>query len=317
MGASDKENIALWEQYKKNLDTYKKFCEYLERELNALLKSTEVPYFELCHRVKTWDSIQEKIERNNLNPQCIQDIHDVIGFRIIALFKRDTVVICDMIRDKMQVIWESNKAEEKPDDVFGYLSVHFQIRLPDQWLQVPTASDFSGLEAEIQVRTFSQHIWAASSHLLQYKKEATIPNVMRRSIYRLAAVLEIVDDELETVLSSREAYQQALQKENLSGDELLDSVRLEHILDKAFLGRGKRAREPYDVLLQELLFCGINSTEQLESVLNAAEKEIRRLEEKRSGSFYSYAGKLRIALNHCKPRLYRKLCQMERERKQS
>lgn len=60
----------------------------------------------------------------------------------------------------------------------------------------------SGLKAEVQVRTVTQHVWAAASHVLQYKQEASVPLPVRRSIYRVSALLETVDLEFERVLSS-------------------------------------------------------------------------------------------------------------------
>lgn len=299
----------LYGQYEESFSVYQKFCQYLERELRELINATNVPYFELTYRIKTWDSIKEKIGRNSLQPNSIQDIHDIIGFRVIILFKRDVLTICNMIRDNLAVLWEDDKAAEKPDDVFGYLSIHFQIKLPAQWLHIPTADGFAELQAELQIRTFSQHIWAASSHLLQYKREAAIPAVMRRNIYRLAAVLEIVDNELEAILTSRQTYQESIKNKTVDdrNNQILDSILLEQILDQAFGGKNKRPQEPYDLLLQELFSCGIKTTGQLLNMLSAGKEEIVRQENRRGSSFYSYTGKLRMALKFYAPELYAKI----------
>ena len=61
---------------------------------------------------------------------------------------------------------------------------------------------------------------------------------MRRDIYRLAAVLEIVDNELENIRNFRDNYQLEVKKlsqnENpmLPADTPLDSILLETILDR-------------------------------------------------------------------------------------
>lgn len=91
-------SMILQEEYKKNSDLYNKFCRYLEQELNELLRKKDVPYFELHWRIKEWESISEKIERKCLKPHSISDIHDLIGFRVTTLFKRDIVSICDTVR---------------------------------------------------------------------------------------------------------------------------------------------------------------------------------------------------------------------------
>lgn len=292
---------------------YNKFCCYLEQELNELLRKKDVPYFELHWRIKEWESISEKIERKCLEPHLISDIHDLIGFRVTTLFKRDITSICDTVRENFCILWEDNKADEKPEDTFGYLSVHFQIKLSEQWLQTPTTAEFRNLEAELQVRTFSQHVWAASSHLLQYKVEKTVPYSLRRNIYRLAAVLEIVDNELENILSARDELLKDL-SENVSLAEettLLDTILLEHILDEYFLKENKNLREPFDVLLQELQFCGVDTVGKLQHLLEEEKDEIDRLEKERVSEhgkeFYTYTGKLRIAMRAAFPKEYKEL----------
>lgn len=272
-------------------------------------------YYELSFRVKTWDSIKGKIERKSLSVKTLKDIHDLIGLRIITLFKRDVSAICNIIRENFQVLWEDDKAEGKPDDAFGYLSVHFQIGLPESWLQSPKARKYAGLDAELQVRTFSQHVWAASSHLLQYKKEAAIPYAMRRNINRLAAMLEIVDDELESILKAKEAYQsslkEAFEQQKEQYNQRLDVVLLEHILDEAFMGENKKVQEPFDDLLGELFFCGVETVGGLQELLSSEAAKIHNLEAVQSAAngqpFYSYAGRVRIALKAHFPSIYAKL----------
>lgn len=215
----------LKEQYEQLSHTGTAFCEYFERECKCLLDDANIAYYELSFRIKTWDSIVQKIERKNLSPTSIQEIHDVIGFRIITLFKRDVDTICEIINRECNVLYFDDKAAEKEADVFGYLSVHYEISLKDHWMGAPTTAKFRGVHAEIQVRTFSQHVWAAASHLLQYKNEETVPLVMRRDIYRLAAVLEMVDNELENIRSSRDSIlDQRFPPANIKSAEVQDAV---------------------------------------------------------------------------------------------
>ena len=215
----------LKEQYEQLSHTGTAFCEYFERECKCLLDDANIAYYEVGFRIKTWDSIVQKIERKNLSPTSIQEIHDVIGFRIITLFKRDVDTICEIINREFNVLYFEDKAAEKEADVFGYLSVHYEISLKDHWLGAPTTAKFRGVHAEIQVRTFSQHVWAAASHLLQYKNEETVPLVMRRNIYRLAAVLEMVDNELENIRSFRESIlEQLFPPANIKSAEVQDAV---------------------------------------------------------------------------------------------
>ena len=295
----------LKEQYEQLSHTA--FCEYFERECKCLLDDANIAYYELSFRIKTWDSIVQKIERKNLSPTSIQEIHDVIGFRIITLFKRDVDTICEIINREFNVLYFDDKAAEKEADVFGYLSVHYEISLKDHWMGAPTTAKFRGVHAEIQVRTFSQHVWAASSHLLQYKIEETVPLAMRRNIYRLAAVLEIVDNELESIRSFRDSYQSKLketpdaaQREDFA-NQTLDSILLENILDQHFPSANKKPAEAYDVVLSEAFACGIKTVGQLEKLLMDQKDYINKKEQARITEhgypFYSFIGLLRIALS--------------------
>ena len=298
---------SLREQYDQNIPIYKAFCDYFKKECNFLLSEANIPYYELSFRIKTWDSILEKIERHQLHPKRIDEIHDTIGFRIITLFKRDVNIVCDIITRELQVLYYDDKAKTKSDDVFGYLSVHYEVALPDEWLKAPSVAIFKNIQTELQVRTFSQHVWAASSHLLQYKIESSVPAVMRRNIYRLAAVLEIVDNELENIRNFRDNYQLEVKKlsqnENttLPADTPLDSILLETILDRFFPLENKKNYEPYDDMLSELLAASIKTAGELEQLLSSQISYIKSKEDKRKKEvqhpFYSYIGLLRMALS--------------------
>lgn len=95
-------------------------------------------------------------------------------------------------------------------------------------LSVPSLNTLGGLAAEIQVRTMAQHIWAASSHVLQHKNESNVPLPVSRSIHRVSALLETVDFELERVLIDRERYSAEI---NLSSEEPLNVDSLRKLLD--------------------------------------------------------------------------------------
>lgn len=313
----------LRQQYKQYHSEYEKFCAYLNEQLTKIIDNLHLQYYELSYRVKSWDSILEKIERHTLHITSIHDIHDVIGFRIISLFKSDIPLLRKTVWDNLVVLGEEDKANEKPADVFGYLSVHFRIKLPKEWLQTPTAMGFSEFEAELQIRTFSQHIWAAASHILQYKHEAAVPDLQRRSIYRLAAVLEIVDNELVQILTERKTYQESLQNQNNETDQFeqqLDIILLEKLLDNAFGEAGKLPHEPYDKLLQELFSCNVNTVGELSKMLRSGREAIQKKETKLSiqgEAFYSHAGKLRIALEHTHKKEYSEMRNKDRIKRNS
>jgi trimethylamine:corrinoid methyltransferase-like protein len=65
------------------------------------------------------------------------------------------------------------------------------------------------MHAEVHVRTVLQHAWAAISHSLQYKKEDDVPAALRRRLNRLAALLELADQEFTTLSAEHRALHQS------------------------------------------------------------------------------------------------------------
>ena len=130
---------------------------------------------------------------------------------------------------------------------------------------MPTFKKAGELRAEIQVRTVAQHIWAAASHILQYKRETGVPPPIRRSIYRVSALLETVDLEFERVLEERKGYL-AQPKTNLA-EEVLNVDLLAKILNELLPEKNKADAEPYAELLQDLFAFSITTARQLRDLI--------------------------------------------------
>jgi ppGpp synthetase/RelA/SpoT-type nucleotidyltranferase len=183
------------------------FSKELTNQLQKLLDDAGISLgFPIQSRVKTWDSISEKLERLPRRFKGVKEIQDLVGVRIILLFHRDIERTGALLANNFQVTRQYNTMELLGADRFGYSSVHYIVELPKEWLAVPTLAKMGGLIAEIQVRTLAQHIWAETSNKLQYKQEESVPPAVRRAISRASALLETLDLEFERVLIERDAY---------------------------------------------------------------------------------------------------------------
>lgn len=224
--------------------------------------------FPIEYRVKTWDSLEEKLQRTHIQLSDVRDLNDLVGLRVVLLFQRDIDSVCEAIEKTFQVIDKYDTQERLREDQFGYSSIHIIATLPDAWLSVPSFSKMSGFRAEIQVRTLAQHIWAAASHFLQYKRETSVPPPVRRSIHRVSALLETVDLELERVLSERAEYRSELE---MSTEEPipLDVDRLAFILSERLPTENRTGAEDYAELLEDLQLVGIHTDRQLEELIKA------------------------------------------------
>lgn len=214
-------------------------------------------------RVKSISSIRDKCERHGWTLQSLDQIRDLIGLRVVTLFERDAETACELIDDSFTVLERDDTRSRLGESRFGYGSVHYQVKLREPWLAVPTLRRFEALCVEIQVRTVAQHLWAAASHVLQYKREQDVPLTLRRSINRVAALLETADVEFERVLLQRDGYRARLDELTVEPEEELNRDSLEQLLSSIWPAKNYGPLDPYSDLLEDLLKAGISRPEQL------------------------------------------------------
>ena len=304
-------------EYELRNSLYVKLCQEVRNQLSELLRRERISLaFPIDSRVKSWESISEKCQRRDIAPAALTEIGDIAGLRIVLLYKRDQERVCEIIREHFEVLEVEDTTDRLSPDQFGYGSVHFQIKPKAEWLVVPTISELRGLQAEIQVRTASQHIWAEASQSLQYKRESHVPKPVLRTINRAAALLEQVDIEFDRVLTEREAYVGELGE--LEEEQPLNSDILEKILADELPSENKTdTGDNFGKLLDELSVFGINSGRPLRELLKkhrdavfaAEEAALKAIREKKDrsgyvfraeriakGVFYSHVGLVRQAL---------------------
>ena len=238
----------------------------LEQELAKLLEdhsiSLAVP---VQVRVKEWESVVTKIVRKSLVPSSVMELADLVGARLILLFRRDVEGACRLLEEAFPGCERDDTSERLGDTEFGYRSVHYAVGWPDNWSTVPTRCDFSGWRAEIQVRTVAEHVWAQASHKLQYKREDSAPREVRRPLAKVALLLEDVDEAFERVLEAREAYRAQVAK---AGDEeQLNVDVLESVLDGCLAPTSGAEVEEYAILLVDLRASGIDTAGKLRALV--------------------------------------------------
>jgi ppGpp synthetase/RelA/SpoT-type nucleotidyltranferase len=267
-------------------------------------------------RVKHISSIVEKVERKSIILHSIFDVDDLVGLRIILLFESDVQKVCDLIEGNLSVISKTASLERLDTNSFGYASEHFTIKLPSTWLNVPSYRGLDSVRAEIQVRTLAQHMWAAASHKLQYKHEASVPIPLRRALSRASALLEIVDKEFSRVLDERRNYLDDIS--TIAPDEPLNVDIISSVLSSKLPLANKQDGERYEEILSELFVEGIATRKQLEDFIDAyliravredfeqAESVMRDPEDyddnhrarAKQGVYFTHPGLIRVALSY-------------------
>lgn len=263
----------LKQQYANRLDQFRRLEMQLFSQLSSMIDREEIVLgVPMEHRIKSVDSIIEKFDRKNIAIEDLNDVKDIIGIRMITLFENDAERIDKLLSEIFNIIETEDKRHLLTESQFGYKSRHYVAQIPKQWSNLPSFKGMEDINFEIQVRTLAQHIWAAASHKLQYKREDSVPENLRRSIYRISAVLEIVDQELSRLQSERQNYDIMANSLTERHDPLnVDNIRV--ILEKSWPTNNRDDEENYDELLLELSSHGILNSYQLHNFLNEARQE--------------------------------------------
>jgi putative GTP pyrophosphokinase len=267
-------------QAKPNLD---KFKDSLVVQIEQLLEQNDIALgFPIQNRTKEWSSFSDKVKSGRFTvKKSIYEMQDLVGLRIILLFKPDAQKVVDLIEENLNVVRKYDTISRLKDDQFGYSSTHFVVSIPKEWSKVPTFANMESYTAEVQIRTLSQHTWAEASKELQYKSEKNVPKPLLRSIGRISALLETVDFEFERLIAERKNYLETLSSElKNTNTSKLNVDNLKAIVDELIPEIYKDEEEPYSELIHELNYFGIDNTTKLIDFLNKNLKEAIKSDQK-------------------------------------
>lgn len=239
---------------------------FLQKQFEALLHGANaVLAVPIQHRIKTFDSILEKSNRKGIDLEHIHIFNDLVGFRLIFLNQSSVQLAEEVLAENFDILDSQNKASELGPSQFGYQSVHYNIRIPVSWQDLPQFKNSPRISIEVQLRTLSQHVWAVLSHDMQYKNESSVPENVLRSVSRLSALLETVDLEINRIFKLRDDYRENM----LSTESKLNVDSLEQLLDSIYPAQNKRHPEFYADLLGDMYAFNIQHVSGLKSILDS------------------------------------------------
>ena len=192
------------------MDIYGSYRPAMERVMNELVsrieKSTrtekgEKLYEHLAFRIKSDESMREKLKRKNLEEttqNALRKTKDSIGLRVVCLFIDDVYECVRRIRmfPRYTVVTEKDYIQNaKPN---GYRSYHMILDAvtdePDAEGQTP-----GHYYVEVQLRTIAMDTWAALEHELKYKKNISSPEMIIQELHRCANDLAACDVSMQTL----------------------------------------------------------------------------------------------------------------------
>jgi len=225
---------------------YKKFAETLAEILHRLC-TRWAPLTIVQARAKAPESFAGKcLRKADKYDDPVRQFTDLCGGRMIAITERETRRLCRQVRKIFDIVEHDDTGKRHASDAFGYLSVHFLVRIPEgrnDVLGVPVPSGIGRRVAEIQVRTLLQHAHSEVTHDRLYKSGFTPPEHSKREAARVAAVLETADIEFGCFVEKLDAYvgEYAAQMNAAERKRMIDDQLLLIELEKSQPGKAKMA----------------------------------------------------------------------------
>ncbi|MFE4687514.1 hypothetical protein ACFRNJ_43220 [Streptomyces sp. NPDC056721] len=170
---------------------------------------------EVTSRAKEASSFKNKIYRKGYTDPWKQ-ITDKAGIRVIVPHRGLLDDALQVISDCLDVVKvEDDRDAPGDEDRLRYPRLHIQA------VMVGGKEDPDGApyECEIQLRTEAVDLWSRMSHKLLYKPGVTPPADVSRSLYRLIALVELFDLEVE-----RGVQAMAKHPELARSNQLLDTA---------------------------------------------------------------------------------------------
>ena len=202
-------------RYLTERESYKNLAGLIAERLETLTLTNGIPC-DVHWRAKEVSSFLKKaLKRKSSNPYA--DIKDKAGVRVVSHYPWDVSRIEKLVRQEFTVLHYEDKRAEVSFQTLDYRGTHYEVKYEEGPLES------RGLLCEIQVLTKAESLWADTAHYLSYKPAQPPSDHVQRAIYRLIALVEIFDSEVERAYSA------------LCSDQGYEEARLLHVLEQHYL----------------------------------------------------------------------------------
>lgn len=220
------QSLMILDDYHRYHEDYSTLKGIVTDTLEKCCKDNGIVVTAISARIKTESSLVEKLERKGYKYSSIFDITDIVGARIVLFYTDEVDKISAFVERIFDVDWDNSVDKRKlmRNDSFGYMSLHYVCRIPETLYKNPEHSSVNRIRFEIQMRTTLQHAWASINHDLGYKPGVGIPSSYNRALFRIAGMLELVDEEFSRIRHEITNYRRKV--EELVSDGDFDKVEL-------------------------------------------------------------------------------------------
>jgi len=157
------------------------------------------PIEHVSSRVKTPDSIVEKVARKGMEPgfdSIRAHMRDIAGVRVTCSFVPDAYRLFDLLTAQDDITVRAVKdyiAEPKPN---GYKSLHVIVEVP-----VFLSTGRVQVPVEVQFRTIAMDFWASLEHKIYYKYATQVPEALLADLKDAADSAAELDARMERLHS--------------------------------------------------------------------------------------------------------------------
>lgn len=181
------------------LPIYSRAMKKVELELSNFTtdeKTNANKIIEISSRVKSPDSIQEKVYRKNISQfEVFDKFDDIAGVRCTCEFLSDVYDVLEYIKQNplIKVLFIDDKIET-PSEA-GYRGIHIIVST-DVYFQ---GSLYENIKVEIQLRTAFQNAWSMKTHQLTYKHENDISDEISKTMRMMSDSLKEADEAAQQI----------------------------------------------------------------------------------------------------------------------
>lgn len=159
--------------YEKKYNDYLQMCQSVNSILNSYVKKLKIMPPRIQYRVKSFNSIIEKIFRKQETEGIIVNpfvrFSDIAGVEIVCFFTKDAKLLRGEIEKGSDFFLI--KKPDKKNDIFSYKATHYDVTLKKNRTSLIEYKNLEGIKCEIQVKTITADAWQKLDHRLVYKSE--------------------------------------------------------------------------------------------------------------------------------------------------
>lgn len=107
---SSRTAAVLEDDYKAALPALQEFCDRIRTQIGLLLRTEDITLgAPLESRIKTWASLCDKVERSRAQLKTLDDVKDLVGVRVILLYRPDIERALELLRDEFSIDVEEKR----------------------------------------------------------------------------------------------------------------------------------------------------------------------------------------------------------------